>query len=74
LAKLQQEFQQIQIEHQSSLAGMEAQIQSIIDLHKDDPNIDHFVTEAPGLNSHAHTPKIIVMPKNRAVELSLRNK
>lgn len=51
LAKLRQEFQQMKIEHQSSLAGKEAQIQSIINLHKDDPNIDQFVTKALSLSS-----------------------
>jgi hypothetical protein len=51
LAKLQQEFEQMQIEHQSSLAEKEAQVQAITDLHKDDPKIDQFITEALSLNS-----------------------
>lgn len=41
----------MQIKHQASLVEKEAQIQGIIDLHKDDPKIDQFITEALSLNS-----------------------
>lgn len=41
----------MQIEHRTILAEKEALIQEITDLHKDDPKIDQFVTEALGLNS-----------------------
>lgn len=58
LAKLQQEFQQMKIEHKSSLVGKEAQIQSITDLHKDDPKIDNFVTRTLGLNSQLTHQKV----------------
>jgi len=51
LAKLQQEFQQMQLAHQRSLAGKLAQLQNITELHKDDPKIEQFVTETLGLNS-----------------------
>lgn len=40
LAKLQQEFEQMQIEHRISLVKKEAQVHAITDLHKDDPKID----------------------------------
>lgn len=39
LANLQREFEQMQIEHRTSLAEKEEKIQTIIDLHKDDPKI-----------------------------------
>ena len=40
----------MQIKHQANLAEKEVQIQGITDLHKDDPKIDQFITEALGLN------------------------
>lgn len=63
LAKLQQEFQQMQIAHQSSLAGNEAQLQSIAELHKDEPKIEEFVTEVLGLNSQLLHQKELLCQK-----------
>lgn len=51
LAKTQQDFQRMQLPRQSSLASKEEQLQGIIELHKDDPKIGQFVTEALSLNS-----------------------
>lgn len=41
----------MQIEHRTSLAEKEAQVQAINDLHKYDLKIDQFITEALRLNS-----------------------
>jgi len=41
----------MQLAHQSSLASKGAQLQNITELHKEDPKIEQFVTEALGLNS-----------------------
>lgn len=51
LAKLQQQFKHMKIKHQANLAEKEAYIQGIIDMHKDDPKIDQFITRVLGLNS-----------------------
>jgi len=40
----------MQIKHQTSLAEKEEKIQGITYLHKDDPKIDQFITEALNLN------------------------
>jgi len=40
IAKLQQEFEQMQIKHQASLAEKEAQTQALTDKYKESPNID----------------------------------
>lgn len=50
MAKLQWEFQKMQIEHLISLAEKEARVQVIIDLHKDDPKLYQFITKSLTLN------------------------
>ena len=49
--KLQQEFQQMQIGYQKSLAEKEKQIQIIQEEHKDDPKLPDFVSEYISLNN-----------------------
>jgi len=51
IAKLQQEFEQMQIRHQANLVEKEVQIQAITDKYKDSPNIDLFIIEVLSLNS-----------------------
>lgn len=51
LAKLQQDFQQLQLAHQSSLVSKEKQLQDMIELHKDDPKNGELITKALALNS-----------------------
>ena len=43
LAKLQQDFQQMQLDHQGSLANKEEQLRGMIEQHKDDPKIGEFI-------------------------------
>jgi len=51
IAKLQQEFEQMQIKHQASLAEKEVQKQAITNKYKDSPRIKQFVIEVLSLNS-----------------------
>ena len=51
LAKLQQDFHQMQLDHQISLANKEKRLQTMIEMHKDDPKIGEFITEALALIS-----------------------
>ena len=51
LVKLQQDFHQMQLYHQRSLANKEEQLLTMIELHKDDPKIGEFITKALALNS-----------------------
>ena len=41
--KLQQEFQQMQIRYQKSLAEKEKQIQIMQEMHKEDPKLTQFI-------------------------------
>jgi len=63
LAKLQQEFEKMQIKNRISLAEKEAQLQAITDLHKDDPKIDQFITESLALNSQLTHQKELLCQK-----------
>ena len=49
--KLQQEFQQMQIGYQKSLAEKEKQIQIMQETHKDDPKLTEFILESISLNN-----------------------
>ena len=49
--KLQQEFQQMQIGYQKSLAEKEKQIQIMQETHKDDPKLTEFISESISLNN-----------------------
>jgi len=49
--------------HRTNLTEKEAQIQTITDLHKDDPKIDQFITEALGLNSQLMHQKELLCEK-----------
>ena len=49
--KLQQEFQQMQIGYQKSLAEKEKQIQIMRETHKDDPKLTEFISESISLNN-----------------------
>jgi len=60
IAKLQQEFEQMQIKHQASLAEKEAQIQALTNKYKDNQNIDQFIIEALILNSQLMHQKEIL--------------
>lgn len=60
IAKLQLEFEQMQIKHQASLAEKEAQIQELIDKYKDNQNIYQFIIEALSLNSQLMHQKEIL--------------
>ena len=64
MAKLQQDFQQMQLAHQSILANKEEQIQGMIELHKDDPKIGEFITKALALNSRLLQQKELLCQKN----------
>ena len=50
LEKLQQDFQQMQIGYQNSLAKKEKQLQDVQEMHKDDPKLAEFITESISLN------------------------
>jgi len=41
----------MQLAHQNSLASKEEQLQGIIELHKDNPKIGEFITDALTFNS-----------------------
>jgi len=51
VAQLQQEFEQMQIRHESSLAERDARIQSMTDKYKYNPQSDEFIKEALSVNS-----------------------
>ena len=50
LEKLQQDFQQMQIGYQNSLAEKEKQLQVMQETHKYDPKLSEFITESISLN------------------------
>jgi len=50
LVKLQQDFQQMQLGYQSSLAEKEQHLHATLEMHKDDPKFIEFLTEALALN------------------------
>lgn len=50
LEQLQQEFQQMQLGYQNSLIEKENQLQTMQEMHKYDPKLTEFVTEAIALN------------------------
>ena len=63
LAKLQQDFKQMQLAHQSNLVSKEEQLQGMIELHKDDPKIGEFITEELALNSQLLQQKELLCQK-----------
>ena len=50
LEKLQEDFQQMQIGYQKSLEEKEKQLQTVQEMHKDEPKLSEFISESIGLN------------------------
>ena len=60
IAKLQREFEQMQIKDQASLVENEAQIQELTNKYKESPNIDQFIIEVLSPNSQLMHQKEIL--------------